>query len=276
MQDPWDAVVALAGDRSLGATETSEQAARALARIPPDELPDAIETLLRGHPCMAPLWRLASVLLSNTRNPSSAAERFAADLADHGLAAALVAPLLPSVWLTISASAAVREAIRIRKPSQVHCMSSLPGGEGLQMAGNASAWTEATVIADDVALQRIPGDAVVVGADAVTPTAVVNKVKTRELVEAAQSRGISAYAIVGSAKFIPFEVPVVPPFQATPIELFRQLASPGGMLDPSDASKRAAAVQLHPALPMLAKKLAADPELASQTARQEGAGEHPA
>jgi translation initiation factor 2B subunit (eIF-2B alpha/beta/delta family) len=101
---------------------------------------------------------------------------------------------------------------------------------------------------------------VVVGADAITPTSVVNKVKTRALVEAARGKGIPSYAVAGASKLVPFEVPVVEPFEATPIELFEQIGAPGGMLTPALATARAAAVTLHPALEMLAKKLAEELE----------------
>src|ERR671934_267254 len=86
MDDSWATVVALAGDRDLGATDTTIRAAQALAQLPRAEVADAMETLLRGHPCMAPLWRLASILVSE-RDHSAAVERFTADLEDHALAA---------------------------------------------------------------------------------------------------------------------------------------------------------------------------------------------
>jgi translation initiation factor 2B subunit (eIF-2B alpha/beta/delta family) len=253
MEDPWSPLLALADDRTLGATETTEQAAGALARIPPDDLADAVETLLRAHPGMAPLWRLADILLS--RNPAVTVERFVSDLGDHELAAVVAAPVLPSTLLTISCSAAVKEAIRIRKPSTVLCMVSEPGAEGYQMAGLASAWSDAVVIADEKAIAEVPADAVVVGADAITPTAVINKVKTLALVQAARERGIPAYAMAGTSKLVPFELPVVEPFEATPIELFEQIGAPGGMLAPGAAAARAASVKVHPALEMLADKL---------------------
>ena len=253
MEDPWSPLLALADDRTLGATDTTEQAARALALFPPEDLADAIETLLRAHPGMAPLWRLADILL--TRNPPVSVERFVADLGDHELAAVVAAPVLPSTLLTISCSSAVNEAIRLRKPFTVLCMTSNPGAEGYQMAGLASAWSDAVMIADDEAIAKVPAAAVVVGADAITPSAVINKVKTLALVQAARDRGIPAYAMTGTSKFVSFELPVGEPLEATPIELFEQIGAPGGMLAPTAAAARAASVKLHPALEMLADKL---------------------
>ena len=55
---PWNEIERLASDRTMGAAETADRAARVLPAIPREELVDAIEALLAGHPCMAPLWRL--------------------------------------------------------------------------------------------------------------------------------------------------------------------------------------------------------------------------
>jgi len=254
MEDPWAAVVSLADDRELGATETATLAAQALARVGRADLADAIETLIRGHPSMAPLWRLGSALLSGPDHAATA-ERFEHDLADQGVAAAVVASALPSTLITISCSATVVESIRVRKPQAVLCMASEPGGEGMQMAGLAGAYTRATVIPDWQAIQEVPADAVLVGADAVTPRSLVNKVKTRELVEAAAARDIPRFAVASSSKLVPVEIPVPEPFQSTALGMFSQIATPAGMAEPVLTAARAAAVGLHPAMVMLAEML---------------------
>src|SRR5919204_226260 len=109
MQDPWETVVTLAADRELGANDTASQAARALGRIARADLADAIETLIRGHPSMAPLWRLGSVLLSQPDH-AMAAERFANELGDQGTAAAVVASSLPRDITARSASPTPEES----------------------------------------------------------------------------------------------------------------------------------------------------------------------
>ena len=252
MDDSWATVVALAGDRDLGATDTTIRAAQALAQLPRAEVADAMETLLRGHPCMAPLWRLASILISE-RDHSAAVERFTADLEDHALAADAVASVLPDTVLTISWSATVARAIEVRRPSAVVCMASEPGGEGARMAEAIRQWTHASVIPDADALTTLPAQAVLVGADAVSPRSVVNKVKTHELADAAAQRHMPRYAVAGSSKLVPMELPMVEPFQATPIALFSQIATPGGLSDPILTAARAAAIGVHPALVMLAE-----------------------
>ena len=254
MDDPLSQVEQLAADRTLGAAETAEAAARVLAGISREGLPDAVEVLLRGHPSMAPMWRLADVVL-RAKDHARASEAFVSSASDDVLAAATLAPNLPGTLLTISSSSSVAEAIRIRRPRAVVCMASQPGGEGLRMAGTVSAWAEASVMDDDQAIRTIPAEAVLVGADAVTPTAVVNKVRTADLAEAARTRGIPCYAIAGSGKFISIAVPVVPPFEATRIAVFAGIATAAGLLTPEAAAEQASRVRLHPALAMLAERL---------------------
>jgi hypothetical protein len=250
----WDEVEALARDRTMGAAETADRAAGLLSEIPRDELVDAIEAVLTGHPSMAPLWRLANALLT-ARDPVEAAGWFREQMATDTTAAFALSPKLPGRVLTISASAAVAQALSVRKPSTVLCMSSQPGGEGLQMAGMVSAYSDVEIIDDDRAIAECPAEAVLIGADAITPTTVINKVKSLELVRAAALKGIPRYSVAGSAKLVPCELPVTDLFQAVPLELFTAIALPVGLLRPADAMERAASVPMHKALLALAGKI---------------------
>src|SRR5438552_7605983 len=132
MDEPWATVDALAVNTVQGAAEIGRRAAEILPSIPADELADAIETLLRGHPQMGPLWRLASDLLAAV-DPGAGAEWVLRRLAGDEEVPRLLAPILPDELLTISYSSTIIEAIRIREPKRVICMMSDPGGEGLQM-----------------------------------------------------------------------------------------------------------------------------------------------
>jgi translation initiation factor 2B subunit (eIF-2B alpha/beta/delta family) len=123
------------------------------------------------------------------------------------------------------------------------------------MAGLLSAWTEATVMDDDRAVRELPAEAVVVGADAVTPTSVINKVRTRDLVAAAAQRGLPCYTIAATTKLVPLELPAPEPFEATPLELFTRVATSSGLLLPEEVEDRARQVRLHPVLPMLLERL---------------------
>ena len=251
----WDVIGTLAGDRTMGAAETADRAARALPDVPREELADAVEELLAGHPCMAPLWRLGHAVLT-ANDTAEAAQRFRAEMAGDSTAAFAISPALPARILTISSSATVVEALTVRKPRTVVCMESRPGGEGLSMAGIVSAYSEVEVVDDDRAIAEVPAEAVLIGADAITPTSVVNKVKSFELVRAAAAAGKPRYVVAGNAKLVPVELPVPELFQAVPLELFTGIALPAGLLQPPDVASRAAAVPMHRALLALADRLA--------------------
>ena len=250
----WDEIETLAEDRTMGAGDTADRAARLLSTIPREDLVDAVEALLTGHPSMAPLWRLASAMLT-AKDPAEAAESFRQQMSGDTTAAFALSPVLPGRVLTISNSSAVAQALTIRKPSLVVCMASHPGGEGLAMAGMVSAYSDVQVVDDATAIAELPGEAVLIGADAVTPTSVINKVKSLELVEAAQRADIPRYAVAGTAKLVPCELPISELFQAVPLELFTSIALPAGLLTPADVAERAAAIPLHRALLALAERL---------------------
>ena len=258
MDDAWATIDALADDTEHGASEIAERAARALPEIPGGELADAIETILRGHPQMAPLWRLASDLLS-AGGAASGAELFLRRLSDDGEAVAVLAPILSDEVLTLSYSSTVVEAIRMRQPKRVLCMTSDPGGEGLTMMGAVAAYTDASVIEDDEALKEVPAQAVVIGADAITPASVINKFKTRTLAEAARGRNVPCFVLAGETKFVPDDLPGGDAFESTPLDLFSGFASPMGLITPSEAAAHAASVEMHPALRMLVERILEEP-----------------
>jgi hypothetical protein len=108
---------------------------------------------------------------------------------------------------------------------------------------------------DEDALARIPAEAVVVGADAVTPSAVINKVKTRALAEAARRHAVPCYAVAGDTKFFAAELPVESPFERIPLELFTAIATPDGLLSTDAARAHAAELTLHPELASLVAEL---------------------
>jgi translation initiation factor 2B subunit (eIF-2B alpha/beta/delta family) len=258
MDDPWASVDALAGNRVQGAAELGRRAAEILPSIPFEELADAIETLLRGHPQMAPLWRLASDLLS-AMDPASGADWFLYRLETDDATAGLLAPFLPDELLTISYSSTIVEAIRIRRPARVVCMTSDPGGEGQQMAAVLSEYTDASVMKDADALRKVPAQAVLVGADAITPESLVNKVKTKKLAEAARKKSVPSFVVAGETKFVPEELPITELFEAAPLDLFSGVATPMGLITPSEAGRYAESVELHLALRMLAERIAEEP-----------------
>jgi translation initiation factor 2B subunit (eIF-2B alpha/beta/delta family) len=252
--DPWANLRAAAEDRVSGAAEIAERAAGALAALRADEVPEAAEMLLRGHPSVAPLWRLATRVMSAS-NPAAGAAGFLADLAFDGEAAAALASVLPGRVLTISYSSSVVAALRLRRPQRVACMRSDPGGEGERMLEALSGWTEAVLVSDQEALAAVPAEAVVVGADAVTPFAVVNKVKTAALARAARDHGVPSHVVAGGTKFVGQDIPVTSPFEAVPVDLFTGVATPAGILDPVAAAARARRFGIHALLRPLLDEL---------------------
>ncbi len=245
----------VAGDRSSGAAEIARTAASALGRLPGDLVMPAIELLLRGHPSMAPLWRLASEMLSRP-DGASAARGFAAVLkGDRNEEKTLASQLAGRRVITISYSSSVVELVRRARPAMVRCMRSDPGGEGARAADAMAGWTNATVIEDGEAINDVAADVVVVGADAVTPSAVLNKVKTRALAEAASARDVPTYAVADQSKFIGGELPVPNPFEAAPLELFAGVAGPYGLLDAKSAGEHARSRPIHPNLRPLLEEL---------------------
>jgi translation initiation factor 2B subunit (eIF-2B alpha/beta/delta family) len=255
VDDPWATVERAVSDRSSGAAEIARTAAGALGRLPDDLVMPAIELLLRGHPSMAPLWRLASEMLSRP-DGASATRGFAAVVeGDRDEGDALASQLAGRRVITISYSSSIVELVRRARPASVLCMRSEPGGEGIHAAETMSAWTSAAVVEDADAITQMPGDVVVVGADAVTPRALVNKIKTRALAEAARARELPTYAAADESKFIGEELPVASPFEATPLELFVGVAGPDGLLDAKRAGEHARTRPIHPKLRPLLEEL---------------------
>jgi len=240
-------IEALARDRSSGAASIAERAARALAELPPGSLGAALDVLLRGQPSMAPMWRLATEVLSR-EGTAAGIQRFLALLESDAGAPRHLAAALPETILTISNSTMVAEAIRIRRPSRTLCMRSLPGGEGVGFARSLSGWTAATSVPDGRALLDVPAEAVVCGADAVTPEGVVNKVKTVALARAARERGVPVHAVAGESKLLSRRPPLSGPFEIVPLDLFTSVAMAEGLLSPDEAAVRAGEVLLAPEL----------------------------
>lgn len=247
MEDPWAILRRAAADRDSGASEIARQAASALRVIPRERVPGAVRLLVQGHPAMAPLWRLASDVLS-ALDPATGAGAFLEQLARDEAAAAVVSRVLPDSVLTISFSSSVARAIELRRPARTLCMRSDPGGEGERMADLVSAWTQVQVVDDERALAEVPAEAVVTGADALTPEAVVNKVKTRALAVAARRNAIPCYAVAGRTKLVDRELPLIGPFEPTPLDLFTRLGFPDGLRSPEEAAAEARAASLHPGL----------------------------
>jgi translation initiation factor 2B subunit (eIF-2B alpha/beta/delta family) len=252
--DPRASIDDLLQDRVSGAAALTRAAAALIPGLAREPLADLLEAILRAHPSMAPLWRLASQVLAAS-DPAGAAERFVERLAiEEDAVAMAAAALLPDRVLTHSSSATVAMALRLRNPSGVTCTVSLPGGEGRAMAETLTT-LDVDVVADEVAMDDMPADAVVVGADAVTPSVVINKVKTRELAAAATRAHVPFYVLAGSSKMIAEELPLTDLFDATPLVRVSGVVTDRGLLLPRAARYQALDTRIHPALRLLLPRL---------------------
>jgi translation initiation factor 2B subunit (eIF-2B alpha/beta/delta family) len=246
MADAWPTVASIAGDSESGAAEIARAAAETLGTMAPPQARVAIGSLLRAHPEMAPLWRLATNV-SAAPDPAQGAAEFLRRLDADRAASSALAPRLPPTVLTISYSSSVLDAVRQAPVELLLCMRSEPGGEGARMAAAASP-IHARVLEDEDAIEGVPAAAVLTGADAVTPAGLINKLKTGPLAVAANRVGIPCYAVAGEAKFLDAELPVAPMFERVPLDLFTAIATPFGLLTPAEAAGFASRAALDPAL----------------------------
>jgi translation initiation factor eIF-2B subunit delta len=100
---------------------------------------------------------------------------------------------------------ALWRAVAEGKRFEVACSESRPMGEGVALAGALAERGVPVHLAVDAALFGWLGRAtlVMVGADAVTATGIVNKIGTRPLLEAAHRAGVPAYVLADSTKWLP-------------------------------------------------------------------------
>lgn len=236
----WDTIRRASADRRSGAAEIAARAAEAMAELSSErDVLRAIRHLLRAHPSMAPLWRLGAAVLT-ARDHRAAAERFASALRAEGEAVARAAEwALPrrAVVLTHSSSSAVASSIlhNARRVARVVCTSSLPGGEGRQLARRLERSGIEVEVIPDAGLARAADDASVAlaGADTVTEDAAVNKLGTKLLALAAQDAGIGFYVVAGTSKILPARVwrgVEAPLYEETPLSLVDAVISERGPL----------------------------------------------
>lgn len=189
---------AIARDRASGAAELALRAAEALALAAPEELPEAAAAVVRAQPAMAALYNAARAALAGELEAFTTRLR----ASPEAIARRAEAVVRGRTVLTHSYSSTVVRALQQGHPARVICTESQPGGEGRETAGRLGA----EVIPDMAAyraLERV--DAVVVGADAVTPECVVNKIGTAMVALAARERRVPVYVLCGSEKYVPAE-----------------------------------------------------------------------
>jgi len=114
-----------------------------------------------------------------------------------------------SLVLTYSNSTAVRLALRQAmargRRFEVVCSESRPLGEGVVLARRLAALGIPVHLVVDAVLAEWmdAADLILLGADAITPDVVVNKVGTEPLLRAAHGVGVPAYVLADSSKWLP-------------------------------------------------------------------------
>jgi translation initiation factor 2B subunit (eIF-2B alpha/beta/delta family) len=204
---------AVRNDHSSGAAEIAGQALAILERsFPLRRVVQAAQALCRAQPSMAPVWNAAihavaadgnaeafAAYADRVRRAAAALTRFASGLfADSGRQ--------PLHILTLSASGSVVRVIETLSQTRrvtVSCSESRPALEGRQLTTRLSALGIRVVHYADAALALgLEGaDAVLVGADAVGPDALINKTGTLMLGAAAAINGVPMYVVATRDKF---------------------------------------------------------------------------
>jgi translation initiation factor eIF-2B subunit delta len=114
-----------------------------------------------------------------------------------------------SLVLTYSNSTAVRlalwQAMARGRRFEVVCSESRPMGEGVILARRLAALgIPVHFVVDAVLAEWIEAaDLILLGADAITPDVMVNKVGTEPLLRAAHDIGVPAYGLADSSKWLP-------------------------------------------------------------------------
>jgi len=220
----------LAADRTSGAAEIAAAAAELLALlarggsgVPAATILPGVEEvalrLLEAHASMAPMINLVNVALRaiEARPPSlgdlRAGLREFRGLLRAGLrrtaetGAALIRDGDAVMTFSYSSTvlAAMRKARTARRRFRVICAEARPRGEGTRLAVRLARAGVPVTLTTDMGLFAALGSAsrVLVGADCVAASGLVNKAGTRGLAFAARAEGIPMYALADETKFLP-------------------------------------------------------------------------
>ena len=211
----------IASDARSSATELlgrGLQLLRGAADAGPDALAEVANELVRAQPAMAGL-RTAAALAIGAPEPAAAIDEFTARverapalIARHAVnLLALRTTSGPLHLVTCSKSRPVEETFRLaarEHPLLVSCAESRPAKEGRDLA---RALADAQIPVDlysDAAISAVTpaADAVLVGADALCSTGLINKVGTSAICAVAAASGVPAYVLVGREKILPDDV----------------------------------------------------------------------
>ncbi len=203
-------------DNMSGASAILDAIVSGMAELDEGELTEFIRLLPQTHPSMAPilnLWNRLDRALASGRDRDELIDTATVYLAeiqrsrDDVVAEAvkLIAPC--ERIITISRSSLVERALQQkagRKPFELIVAESRPQREGIGLAEamNQLEAVRVTLVVDAAAVFFVQdADCVVVGADAITPEWVVNKVGTYALALAAKHHGKPTFVLASIDKF---------------------------------------------------------------------------
>jgi translation initiation factor 2B subunit (eIF-2B alpha/beta/delta family) len=271
----WDELRRAADDRRSGSAVVAAEAARALAETSrtasAEEIIEAARILVTSQPLMGSCLRLADVVLRalDADGPSGAAlaaEAYAQRL--DGERIALVKQLaerLPpeGTVVTVSASSLVIDALRSVPRLRVLCAVSEPGGEGRDaVEALRDAGLEVALIPDgSLAQQSARADAIVVGADAIGPEAILNKTGTLAAALGARTARRPCICAAASSKIVdqglwPMLLDAserrladgIPIFEEVPLELITTVVLENGPQSARAIKRLARTARVHPSI----------------------------
>jgi translation initiation factor 2B subunit (eIF-2B alpha/beta/delta family) len=273
-------IVQLAADRESGASEIVAQAIAILrdALAAGHPIRPVARAVCRAQPSMAPVWNAALEALA-ADDPAGRLDAFARRVTRAASAVVRVGVEFltdevhrPLRVVTVSYSrtvAALLGAVAARRPVRAACSEGRPALEGQRLAARlAAAGVDVTFFTDAAIAAALPdADAVIVGADAVTPEWLLNKAGTRMLAAAAAHQGVPLYVVATRDKFLrggladaltiragesaevwdlpPAHVTVRNPyFERVPLELVASLITDAGVIGSAMAAQVASGAEI--------------------------------
>lgn len=220
----------LLSDRTSGAAELALRATEILDRaaatgMNETQLARLGARMTRAHPAMGAVWNAVHAPDRNAfrrrlARSQAAVVKIGRRHLPHG-----------ATVLTLSYSSTVLEALA-RRDLSVLVAESQPGGEGRKMARRLRLRRVRARTLPDLLLAEGAdlADVAIIGADAVTPKFVVNKMGTRLLAQTARFAKIPCYVLADVTKFVPGDWPLPAysrrqPFDATARSLFTAVLS---------------------------------------------------
>lgn len=272
----------LARDNARGASEIAQRARELIpelaeqAEAPQQAVQEAIAALIEAHPSMAPLIHLADETLTtlDSHGPTALSalqreRRPAQRVAHHAAGGIDQAEQIVTYSRSGTVLAAIEPALEQTGDLAVTLSEARPGREGVDVARQLADAGADVQLTYDAALPAMVGKAglVLVGADAITAQAFVNKTGTRTLLEQAQRASTPTRLLASRDKLWPaaletgpslapegsldLDLPEAvetraPLFERVPLELVDRIVTEEGPHEPACLADRARTMEIHP------------------------------